>query len=188
MHSREHSNRRGASASIFLLGLLLAACGDDGAPGSDTGAASGTDGASTGEAPFDEAEVIEQGGQYANALVQINDTSFTSQHGLAATVNVFVDPAAADLYRTLDPEAPVALAFPEGTLIVKEHLDAGGNQSGYLMMYRGPEGYNPDGSDWFWARVDGAGATQETGAVGFCISCHAAAPGHVFGVATDNRR
>jgi Cytochrome P460 len=184
-----------ARAALVLLSLLVVACGDDD-PASDggettaaeTSATDGADGVSTGEPPFDEAEVIEQAGQYATALVQINDTPFASQHGLAASVNVFVDAANAELYRTLDPAAPADLDFPEGALIVKEHLDADGNQAGYLMMYQGPDGYAPEANDWFWARVDASGATQETGAVGFCISCHAQAPAHIIGVETDNRR
>lgn len=182
-----------ALALLSLVALAAPACADDGGSGdggTDTSATGASDGAdeSTGQAPFDEAEVIEQAGQYATALVQINDTPFASQHGLADTVNVFVDAANADLYRTLDPAAPADIDFPEGALVVKEHLDADGNPDGYLMMYQGPDGYAPDANDWFWARVDGTGATKETGAVAFCISCHAQAPAHIIGVATDNRR
>lgn len=196
----------GAAARVSLallcsasLGLGTLACTDDGegmdgetdpagTAGSTATATDGADGTSSGAAPFDEAEVIEQGSQYATMLVQINADPFPSQHGLAATVNVFVDPANADLYRMLDPAAPAELDFPEGALVVKEHLDADGNPDGFLMMYQGPDGYDPDAHDWFWARVDGTGATKETGAVGFCIDCHAQAPGHIIGVAMDNRR
>jgi Cytochrome P460 len=196
--SRDRHPRAAARASLALwssLALLPLACaGDgDGMDDDETGSSAsegsgGADGASSGDAPFDEAEVIEQAGQYATALVQINDQPFGSQHGLADTVNVYVDAANADLYRTLDPAAPADIDFPEGALIVKEHLAADGSADGYLMMYQGPDGYAPDANDWFWARVDGSGATQETGAVAFCISCHAQAPAHILGVATDNRR
>lgn len=178
-----------------MLGLATLACTDDGegTEGQETGAAETADsesgsGDTIGASPFDEAEVIELGGRYATELVQINTDPFPSQHGLAAAVNVFVDPANADLYRTLDPAAPAELDFPEGALIVKEHLDADGNADGYLLMYQGPDDYAPAAHDWFWARVDGTGTTQETGEVGFCISCHAQAPGHIIGVATDNQR
>lgn len=194
MHSLDRSNRRAASAFIFMLCGLLGACGDDGGtPAAESGGATGTasdgaDGSSTAGAGFDEAEVIEAASQYATAMVQINDTSFGSQHGLAASVNVFVDTATADLYRTLDPAAPAELAFPEGALIVKEHLDADGGVLGFNLMYRAAEGYNPEGSDWYWARVDASGVAAESGTIGYCIACHAAAPSHIFGVATDNRR
>ncbi|MCX4244991.1 hypothetical protein [Paraliomyxa miuraensis] len=188
-----HPLRMLASVSLVASACLLPGCGDD--SGSVDGSTTmdpptSSDGAdSTGEPlPFDEAEVIELAGQYATALVQINDQPFTSQHALAAAVNVFVDPAAADLYRMLDPVAPVELAFPEGTLLVKEHLDGDGAFIGYNLMYRGPEGFAPDSSDWYWARVTAAGVAAESGAIDYCINCHAAAPGHAFGVAVDNRR
>lgn len=172
-------------ASSLLFGLF--ACGDDagGADGTD-GTAGTADSSGTAAEPFDEAEVIERGAMFATELVKINDQPFPSLHGLANTVNVYVDAGAADLYRTLDPEAPVEVALPEGTLIVKEHLNEEGAYDGYLMMYRGPVGYS-DSGDWFWARIDGAGATQETGQVGFCIGCHTPAPSFVFGVEADNQ-
>lgn len=189
MNSLSPSFRAAARVSAIFVAFTACsalACAGDGMD-DETGAAS-SDGSTTDTPPFDEAEVIEQASQYATALVQINDQPFPSQHGLAATVNVFVDAANADLYRMLDPAAPTDLDFPEGALIVKEHLDADGAPDGYLMMYQGPEGYDPDANDWFWARVDGTGATKETGAVVFCIDCHAQAPAHIIGVATDNRR
>lgn len=198
MSSRRPSPPRAAALCVALLTVSLPACSDE--PGSteaDTDAvgtagsagSDGADGSSSGEpSPIDEAEVLERAAQYATELVQINDQPFASQHGLASTVNVFVDPAAADLYGMLDPAAPAELDFPEGTLLVKEHLDDAGDPSGYTLMVRGPEGYAPEASDWYWARVDGSGMVAESGAVDFCIACHSAAPGHVFGVETDNRR
>lgn len=159
------------ACSLFLLPL---AC-DDGTPMDDS---------------FDEDAIIAEAAMFETALVKVNDQPFGSQHGLADTVNVYIDEDAADLYRTLDPEAPVDVDLPEGTLIVKEHLDMAGEYDGYLMMYRGPEGYAPETGDWFWARIDGGGNTQETGpsgSVDFCISCHSPAPSLVFGVAADNR-
>lgn len=186
-----------SSRSLVVCLAALAsgpfACGDDSGSadaGTSEATATSSDGAdSTGEPPpFDEAEVVELAGQYATVLVQINDQPFVSQHGLAAAVNVFVDPVAADLYRTLDPAAPVEVAFPEGTLLVKEHLDPEGVSIGYNLMYRGPEGYDPEASDWYWARVTAEGVAAESGAIGYCIACHGAAPEHAFGVAIDNRR
>lgn len=177
---------------VFVLGL--GACtedpdgsGDDGGGSGDAASTGAADDSSGSAAAFDEAEVIEQAGRYATELVKINDQPFPSQHGLAATVNVYVDAAAADAYRTLDPAAPADVEFAEGTLIVKEHLSDEGAYDGYLLMYRGPEGYSPEGGDWFWARVDGSDTVQETGAVGFCIGCHQPAPGWAFGVEADNQ-
>lgn len=175
---------RACSTFLAIAACSALACADDGQDDETAGSADSTSSAP----PFDEAEVIEQASQYATALEQINDQPFSSQHGLASAVNVFVDAANAELYRTLDPSAPADIDFPEGALIVKEHLDADGAPDGFLLMYQGPDGYDPDASDWFWARIDGAGATQETGSVTFCIDCHSQAPAHILGVATDNRR
>ncbi|MEM7151348.1 MAG: cytochrome P460 family protein [Myxococcota bacterium] len=182
----------------MALPFVFSAC-----PGDDSGSADGdsaadtagaatdvaSDGAdSTGDgSPFDEAEVIEQASMYATNLEKINVDSFASAHGLADTVNVYINSEAADLYRSIDTEAVVDVGFPEGTLIVKEHLNGEGAEDGFLMMYRGPEGYLPDAGGWFWARIDGTGATRETGAVGFCISCHMPVDGWVFGVPADNQ-
>lgn len=179
--------------AVFPALVLLLGCpGDDTGGGAvadgSTGAATGAAQDSTGEpAAFDEDEVIARAGMYATELVQINEVPFASQHGLADTVNVFIDQEAAELYRSLDPEAPADVAFPEGTLVVKEHLDAAGAFDGYLLMYRGPDDYEPEGGNWFWARVDGSLTTQETGAVGFCIGCHQPSPSFLFGVPADNQ-
>lgn len=174
-----------------LLSMPIA-CGDDGGggEGSDESGDSGGSGDSTGTAPFDEAEIIAQGGMYATELVKINAQPFSSMHGLADTVNVYVNAEAEALFRTLDPAAPTEVALPEGTLVVKEHLDAQGAYDGYLMMYRGPEGYAPETNDWFWARIDGNGVAQDTGPSGpvdYCIGCHMPAPSFVFGVEAGNQ-
>ena len=178
---------------FVLVGLLASAplaCGDEDSTSPAGSGGSGAD-TSTGEpVPFDEAEVIAHGGTFATALVKINAQPFRSDHGLADMVNVYVDAGAEALYRSLDPEAPGEVALPEGTLVVKEHLDAEGAYDGYLMMYRGPAGYAPQTGDWFWARVDGENNAQQTGASGavnFCIDCHVRAPSFVFGVAADNQ-
>ncbi len=177
-------------ASLSTLGsllLMLSACPEDDGEQTETETEDGT--GDTAEPPFDQDEVIESAKLYATDLVKINAEARPSQHGAASTVNFYVEQEMADLYRMLDPEAPAPVALPEGTLVVKEHLNDEGAPNGFTMMYKGPAGYDSDASDWFWARVDGSGATQETGAVPFCIDCHSAAgaSGHIFGVPLDNR-
>jgi len=177
-------------STLLLVSLSLPlACGDDG--GDDDGASGSIGDDSTGADPgFDEAEVIAMAATYATSLEKINDQPFASAHGLADMVNVYVDAGAAATYRSLDPMAPVEVDLPEGTLIVKEHLDAAGAFSGYLLMYRGPEGYAPETGDWLWAATNAAGDTVESGPSGgvdFCIDCHTPAPSFVFGVEADNQ-
>lgn len=177
-----------ASSLSLLLGCPSDDAEGDGDGGSDTAASTGAADDSTGEpAPFDEAEVIAAASDFEASLTKINAQPFASQHGLAATVNVYVSPDAADLYRGVDPEAPADVAFPEGTLVVKEHLDGEGAFAGFTMMYLGPEGYDPAGGDWFWALVGADGGTQLSGSLGSCIGCHEPASSFVFGVAADDQ-
>ncbi len=181
------------------LSSLCAACiivdgGDDAASDESTGTPAGSSGAaddSTGVAAgVDEDEVIAMAAMYETTLEKISAQPFDSEHGAADMVEVYINPEAAALFRTLDPEAPAEVDFPEGTLIVKEHFDDAGAFSGFLLMYRGPEGYAPMTGDWFWAATNAAGATLSAGPSGpvdFCISCHTPAPSLVFGVAADNQ-
>lgn len=176
--------------------LLLACSNDDSTVTEPPGSASEDTGMDTGAmAPdvldpvADPDAVIAAAAAYETDYVKINAEPFESQHGLADTVNVYVPPEHAELYRSIDPGMRTDVGFPAGAVIVKEHLDASGANDGFLLMVKAAEGYDPEAADWWWARVDGAGMTQETGQVGFCIDCHAAVSptGFVFGVPTDNR-
>jgi hypothetical protein len=177
-----------------LVLTVAASCTDSSADdAADTEAATSNaddDGAdSTGGGPVDEDAELSRAAGY-ESFTQVNATPFPSQHGLASTVNVFVSDDARAAYETIDPANRMAFPpFAAGAMLVKEHLDAAGAKDGYLVMLKAPSGYDPEGSDWWWARVDGAGMPQETGKVGFCKDCHAQVAdfGHVFGVALDNR-
>lgn len=182
------SNASASGSSATSDDSATSATSDDSAASS--GAAEGSESSTGADLGFDETAVLELAAGYATDLEQINATPFGSQHGLADTVNVFITPEHAAAFETLDPAAPSLVEFVEGTLIVKEHLDGDGAYDGYLLMYKAPEGYNPDAADWYWARVAANGNTPNTGTVGFCINCHAqvADTGYVFGVETDNRQ
>ena len=93
------------------------------------------------------------------------------------------------MYKTIDPDNPSEITLPEGMLVVKEHLDAEGQPSGYTMMYKGPPGTNADTEDWWFARVGADGNLKESGAPGFCVGCHSVAEetDWLFGVPLDNR-
>lgn len=198
----------------MLCGVLLstlslgAGCGDDDGPadtssevtgntGSSDGASS-SEGASSsqgsdssGEVTVDGDMIIAEATAFATEMTKINMTPFPSQHGLAATVNVYVSNSQADLFRTLDPANPMDVGLPAGTHIVKEHLDTAGQYDGFLSMYKAPEGYDDAAADWFWARVDVDGNVGNSGKVSFCsvAACHGAVvdSGLVFGVPMDNR-
>lgn len=147
---------------------------------------------STGSGDVIDADaVLARALRFADELERVTAMSQPSQHGLADTVHVWVEPDAAASFRMLDPAADEGtdVAFPPGTLFVKEHLDADGVDVGLTIMFRGPEGYAPDSADWWWGRTNAAGVLQDEGQVGFCIGCHAGAnaEAYVFGVASDNQ-
>ncbi len=183
--------RRPTLAPLCLvLALASLGCDDSMEDGmdSDTEAAGGTE--TAGPDGIDEAGVQAMAADFDN-LSQVSDVPTSSQHALADTVTFYAADDVVELYRTLDPEAPAAVTFPEGALLVKENLDANGESSGYFAMYKGPEGYDPTGNDWYWLQVNGAGAVGNAGKVGFCKDCHgggsAAVSDYVFGVPLDNR-
>ena len=150
-----------------------------------------TAGAETaGPGEVDEAAIKAMADDFAN-LTQVSDVPTPSAHALADTVTFYVADDITELYLSIDPEDPTEVTFPEGALIVKENLDEAGASDGYFAMYKGPEGYDPEGNDWYWLRVDAAGAVGNSGTVGFCKDCHgggtAVVSDFVFGVPLDNR-
>lgn len=174
----------------LVLALASTACDDSMEDEMDTDTET-ADSTETGDASgVDEAAVLAQASDFTN-LSQVSDVPTPSQHALADTVTFYAADDIFELYRTVDPEAPVAVTFPEGALLVKENYDANGDSDGFFAMYKGPEGYDPSGNDWYWLRVDGEGAVGNSGVVGFCKDCHgggtAAVSDYVFGVPLNNR-
>lgn len=191
------------AVSALALCLTVTACDDD--DSSDDTMAAGTDDtantddtagetdptgdATGGEPAVDEDAVRAAADDFAN-MTRVSDEPVASAHALADTVIFYAANDVADLYLTIDPEAPTEVTFPEGALLVKENLDADGNSDGYFAMYKAFEGYDPEGNDWYWLRVDGAGAVGNAGTVGFCKDCHGGGAGvsdFVYGVPLDNR-
>lgn len=187
--------RRSSFASLCLAACVaFTACDDSMEDDAQTDGAQ-TDGAQTeggetaGPGEIDEAAVQAMAADFAS-LTQVSDVPEPSQHALADTVTFYVADDALDLYLTVDPDAPTEVSFPEGSLLVKENLNANGESFGYFAMYKGPEGYDPSGNDWYWLRVDENGAVGNSGQVGFCKDCHgggAAVSDFVYGVPLDNR-
>ncbi len=125
---------------------------------------------------IDEDEIIAQGQRYASELVQLSEEPEQEEtHADAAAVMVWGSASAADDFLSIDPDDPTqAVEFAPGTFFVKEHLDEAGATRGLTMMYKAEPGYDPEHGDWFWARLDGDSVT-DSGRVGWCASCHAAA-------------
>jgi hypothetical protein len=162
---------------LLVLGLLGSiACGDSdgsgGSAGGEEGGAGGSGGGATVE--VDDAELSAMAADYAT-LTKVNDAPFMSaQHAGMPMVNVYVSSSAVSAYEGI---ASGSASFPEGTLIVKEMLDADGNPEVLTAMYKAPEGYDPENLDWWWGMLTPAGEPAMSGSVGkigMCNDCHQA--------------
>jgi hypothetical protein len=167
---------------MFATFFLTLACDNDSNDDADldaTDAMSDDDGST--DAMVDADAVLAEAAQYAT-WTRVTDSSMPSQHGLAATVHVWVPPNLADAYRSIT--SGTAPAFEPGTLLVKEHLDADGMHAGLTVMFKGPAGLAPETGDWWWAAVDAEGAPIQTGQIAICTSCHttASSTGFVYGL------
>jgi hypothetical protein len=164
--------------TLLLLTGALGCTDIEPAPRADQGDGASADDESTGEpaAELDEDEVLALGMDYADELEKMTDMPELSEtHSDAASVQVWGSADLAELFRGINPDDPTQeITFDEGALFVKEHFDVAGDYVGLTMMYKGPEGYNEAGNDWFWARVRGEEVTH-SGKVDFCLDCHAAA-------------
>lgn len=167
----------------LALGLLVfAACDGDGSGDADEGGDTTTGG------ELDEAAIVSEALGYPS-FERINADPYPSAHGAAASINVFVPSEYAAAYRALDPDDPDATAsFPDGTLVVKEHLDGEGEPAGVTIMYKAA-GFDPDRNDWWWANASLDGTINDGGMVDYCIACHEprADADWLFGVPADQQ-
>lgn len=181
-------------AALAGMACSLAACSDDSNAEDEAGeTGDGSETEDTGDAGdegVDAEAVVSEALGYAS-FVQVNASSEASQHGLADTVNIWVPQAHEAAFRAIDPadaETPVE-PFPAGTLIVKEHLDAEAAPVGMTIMFKGPEGYDPEHGDWWWGNANIDGTIVDQGAVDYCIACHTprAHADWLFGLAPEDQ-
>ncbi len=149
--------------SLIPVLLLVSVVGCDDAEMDSSGA-----GTSGGEPGVDEAAIAEQAVAF-ESLEKINDEPLQSQHGLASTMNMWVDAAAAPAYASLG----AGTAFDPDTIILKEQLNADGELDSIAVMYKGPAGYAPDAGDWWFGLVNPDGSVRLGGQPDACVSCHA---------------
>ncbi|MCB9752929.1 MAG: hypothetical protein H6713_23485 [Myxococcales bacterium] len=182
--------------------LLLACAGDDGGSSATDSSATtepsegseGSEGSagSDGGSLIDEDFVVAEALGYADNFVKINAVAEGSQHGLADTVNYWVQPEHEVEYRSIDPATHTPeLSFPVGTIMVKEHLDAMGEFAGLTVMAKAEPGYNPDQNDWWFANIGADMGVNESGKIGYCFSCHdgngTAPTDYLYGVPADKQ-
>jgi len=154
----------------LLLLLPLLACDEEMEPEAtgDTDAAE-TTGDSQSEVVVDEDAIAEQALNF-ESLVKLTDEPIGSQHGLADTMNLWVDEGSVATYASLG-----SADFAPGSTIIKEQLDADGTLDSLAVMFKGPEGYAPDSGDWWFGIVRPNGNVGPAGQPASCVDCHAAA-------------
>jgi len=154
---------------LFLLSPL--ACDGDAMDAESSGADTDGGGGSEGTPTVDEQAIAEQAINF-QSLTRINDQPQTSQHGLADTMNVWVDAAAAEDYAGLSLGGMPT--FEPQTILLKEQLNADATLNSIAVMYKGPSGYSADSGDWWFGLVNPDGTVRLGGQPASCVDCHAA--------------
>ncbi len=113
-------------------------------------------------------------------------------------VELWIDATSAAAYQRVRPDQKGAnVDMPEGTVIVREVLDAQGKIAKLTVMGKGPLGSNPIVGDWWFAVTSPTGTPLEengqvlTGKLAQCVSCHdarGAADDYLFGVPVVAKR
>lgn len=151
---------------FFLLSPL--ACDGDAMDAESSGDATGD----SGDTPtVDEQAIAEQAINF-QSLTKINDQPQTSQHGLADTMNLWVDAAAAEDYAGLSLGGTPT--FEPQTILLKEQLNADATLNSVAVMYKGPSGYSTSTGDWWFGLVNPDGTVRLGGQPASCVDCHAA--------------
>ncbi len=84
-------------------------------------------------------------------------------HG--ALFTTYLNPVALD---ALDNKAG---SMPNGAIIIKENYSSDRVFELVTVMYK-VQGYNPENSDWFWAKIQSNGTIDAEGQVRGCQTCH----------------
>ena len=84
----------------------------------------------------------------------------------------------------LNSEALMAITagetMPDGSILLKETFDdAEGNELKDITVMKKIDGYNPSGSDWYWAQYLEDGTVQTSGSPDMCIGCHSSGEDYV---------
>jgi hypothetical protein len=176
-HFRPRANPFLTLSIAASIALTAAACDgtstDESAADTETG--DGDTETGDGDASVDDDEVLAAIADYPSSFVQINAEPLTSVHmGGSVMVNIWVDPANAEQYMTIDPDNPAALELAVGAIVIKEHLDDQMNVAGGTIMVKGPAGYDANG-DWWYGMGDLQGSLAVSGpALADCLACHSA--------------
>jgi hypothetical protein len=119
------------------------------------------------------------------AFTRLNEEPYLTALPSGAALNVWVSSNAFAAYGGIAPETVGSgIEAPEGTMIVREVLDGAGAIETLTLMYKGPQGYNPEVGDYWFGVTDPDGKPIKMGKLEECYGCHQerAADGYLFGV------
>ena len=110
----------------------------------------------------------------------VNEEPFPSALNGANYIQLYISEFAYDEYLKADPDSdlPVSIDIPEDTVMVRTVSNAGGELTGLTVMVKGPEGYYPDGGDYYYGQFDTDVQVVESngvpteGPLVVCGSCH----------------
>ena len=70
--------------------------------------------------------------------------------------------------------------IPDGAILLKEtYNDAEGTELKDITVMKKVDGYNPDGSDWYWAQYLEDGTVQTAGSPDMCTGCHSSGEDYI---------
>jgi hypothetical protein len=152
----------------------------------------------TAELGVDEEELLTavRSMEGSNSFAPMNAAPYPTALPSAAPIDVFVSTTSHAWYAAIAPENEGSgVVVPEGTMIVRAVLGAGGATETITLMYKGAPGYNPDLGDFWFGVTDASGEPKvvdgvaQVGRLEACYSCHAerADDDFLFGVPAINR-
>ncbi|MEM9100933.1 MAG: hypothetical protein AAGB12_01315 [Pseudomonadota bacterium] len=126
---------------------------------------------------------------------KINADAYTSELNSDNSIDVYVSNFAADVFRRVDPNSTGSgVELPINSVIVRKVWDQNHYFNAYTVMVKAPQGYYPDGGDFFYGVLNSDGTFQKDengkflqGKITECGDCHRSTrsdDGFLFGVPT----
>jgi hypothetical protein len=124
---------------------------------------------------FDEVETLARVREYmSNRVKRVTTRPFRSE-AVDGWISLFVSEESVETYlRVREDKLPLR----EGALVVREVLDSNLKVTRLTVIAKGPQGYNPEVGDFWFAVTDPAGnvldkdGTRQAGALPSCAGCH----------------
>lgn len=177
--------------------LVCELCGEDHSTSTHVEESmNGTGGLETATMADDELLLRFVAGRRSDGFSRVNQSPYPSAVS-DKRINVFVSNFALADYLKIAPETETSDGMiPRGSFVVREIVDADGEVSSLTALYRGPQGYNPQSGDFWFATTDPDGhvvvessGRRLIGPLTACSGCHANRDqaDYLFGVPQDAR-